>query len=56
MIVYSVICHVVWWFCGGSINYFSFVKWLFLTPPGKLKDERDFYYEIDVIFSMGFVQ
>ena len=70
MIVYSVIWHVVWWFCGGPINYFSFAKWLFLTPPGKpavllnnrlkeykieLKDELDFYYEIDVIFSMGFV-
>ena len=71
MIVYSVIWHVVWWFCSGPINYFSFAKWLFLTPPGKtsvlsikrlqeykidLKDELDFYYEIDLIFSMGFAQ
>ena len=35
VIVYSVIWHVVWWFCGGPINYFSFVKRLFFTPPGK---------------------
>ena len=35
MIVYSVRWHVVSWFCGGPINYFSFAKWLFLTPPGK---------------------
>ena len=35
VMVCSVIWHVVWWFCGGAINYFSFVKWLFSTPPGK---------------------
>ena len=57
----------LWW----TNYFFSFVNWLFFTPPGKaavllnnrlqeykieLKDELDFYYEIDVIFSMGFVQ
>ena len=71
VIVYSVTWHVLWWFCGGPINYFNFLNSLFLAPPGKptmlqnnrlweckteLKDELDFYYGIDVIFSMGLVQ
>ena len=33
--VYSVVWHVVWWFCGGAFYWLIFIKLLYSNPSSK---------------------